>query len=217
MPVAHQLEVVILQHPLEATNPKGSARLLHLCLPRSRLYIGESWPADTLHAMLNGPLDAFDAFGVLHQAAGDVGKAHAPKQVLLLYPDTDHVPALAQAPGAPNAPRGAPWGAPHTLRLVVLDGTWRKSLKMLHLNPALQQLPRLALQHLPASRYRIRQAHQPDQRSTFEAACAAMAQLEPLADHSTTPHFSKVLLGAFDRFIAQQIPFSHGPATHHSG
>ena len=72
MPVAHQLEVLILQHPLEATNPKGSARLLHLCLPGSRLYIGESWRADALHAMLNGPLDALDA---LNQAAGDVGQA----------------------------------------------------------------------------------------------------------------------------------------------
>ena len=205
MPVAHQLEVLILQHPLEATNPKGSARLLHLCLPGSRLYIGESWRADALHAMLNGPLDALDA---LNQAAGDVGKTHAPKQVLLLYPDTDHVPALAQAPAPPNAQRGAP----HSLRLVVLDGTWRKSLKMLHLNPALQQLPRLALQDLPESRYRIRQAHQPDQRSTFEATCAAMAQLEPQADTRSAPHFTQVLLNAFDRFIAQQMLIAHGPA-----
>lgn len=202
--------MVILQHPLEATNPKGSARLLHLCLPRSRLYLGESWPADTLHAMLHGPLHAWDA---LQHPAHRGGKLDAPKQVLLLYPDTDPMPALTHAP---KVRAETLWDAPHSLRLVVLDGTWRKSLKMLHLNPALQQLPRLALQDLPASRYRIRQAHQPDQRSTFEAACAAMAQLEPPTDNHGAPHFASVLLGAFDRFIAQQISFSHGPSTRHS-
>ena len=29
MPPAHQVEVVLLQHPLEVNNAKGSARLLH--------------------------------------------------------------------------------------------------------------------------------------------------------------------------------------------
>ena len=40
-PVAHEVEVLILQHPLEAHNAKGSARLLHLCLPHSQLVTGE--------------------------------------------------------------------------------------------------------------------------------------------------------------------------------
>ena len=34
---------------------------------------------------------------------------------------------------------------PSRLRLIVLDGTWRKSRKMLYRNPLLQQLPRLSL------------------------------------------------------------------------
>ena len=59
---------------------------------------------------------------------------------------------------------------PQALRLVVLDGTWRKSRKMLYRNPGLQQLPRLALQDLPPGRYAIRKAQAPDQLSSFEAA-----------------------------------------------
>src|ERR1043165_7788059 len=40
-PVASAVELLILQHPLEVNNAKGSARLLHLCVGRSQLAIGE--------------------------------------------------------------------------------------------------------------------------------------------------------------------------------
>jgi DTW domain-containing protein len=82
-----------------------------------------------------------------------------------------------------------------------LDGTWRKSRKMLYLNPLLQQLPRLALRDLPPSSYRIRKAHKPDQLSTLEATCAALAQLE-----SDAGRFAP-LLRAFDGFVAQQSAY----------
>ena len=87
---------------------------------------------------------------------------------------------------------------PSNLRLIVLDGTWRKSRKMLYLNPALQCLPRLALRDPPASRYRIRRAHRPEQLSTLEATCAALAQLD-----GGVAQFAP-LLAAFDGFVAEQ-------------
>jgi DTW domain-containing protein YfiP len=93
---------------------------------------------------------------------------------------------------------------PSKLRLVVLDGTWRKSRKMLYLNPLLQQLPRLALRDLAPSHYLIRKAHRLDQRSTLEAACAALEQLE-----GDTGQFAP-LLDAFDGFVAQQANRSDG-------
>ena len=89
------------------------------------------------------------------------------------------------------------------VRLVVLDATWRKSRKMLHLNPALQQLPRLALDAVPSSRYLIRKAHKPGQLSTLEATCAALTQLG-----GDSAAFES-LLTAFDGFVAQQAHFSH--------
>ena len=70
--------------------------------------------------------------------------------------------------------------APERLRLVLLDGTWRKSrARCSGQTPTLQALPRLALHHVPASRYAIRKAHAPHQLSTLEATQQALRHLEP--------------------------------------
>lgn len=192
-PVAHEVEVLILQHPLEVDHPKGSARLLHLSLPFSRLLTGEVF-ADP--ALLAAPFEA----------AGAV--AGTPRHNLLLYPDMPQDQALG-IPAPPAVPTG--WlREPARLRLIVLDGTWRKSRKMLYLSPLLQALPRLSLQDPAASSYRIRKAHRPDQLSTLEATCAALAQLEGSADRF------QPLLAAFDSFVTQQMGWS-GQIPSHPG
>ena len=169
-PLAHQVEVLILQHPLEVDHPKGSARLLHLSLPHSRLVVGEVFDEPSLRELLTAPWQ----------------DGRAPRQALLLYPETsDHTSSAQKLEPLQST----------QIRLVVLDGTWRKSRKMLHQNPLLQQLPRLALHDLPASHYHVRQAHRPDQRSTLEATCAALAQLEGDAARFVP------LLAAFDGFV----------------
>ncbi|MCK9688868.1 tRNA-uridine aminocarboxypropyltransferase [Scleromatobacter humisilvae] len=106
----------------------------------------------------------------------------------LLYPaDTAAGTGLTQifAPPAPPA------------RLVVLDGTWRKSLRMLHANPLLQSLPRWVIEPPAPARYAaLRKARRPAQLSTLEAACAALARIED------APGRYAPLLAAFDRFVA---------------
>lgn len=164
-------EVLVLQHPLEAQHAKNSARLLHLSLPGSRLVVGEAFYDAALQALM--PDD---------------------KTTVLLYPPTDYAGHAAPAPLDP-----AQLADPQKLRLVVLDATWRKSRKMLHQSPALQRLPRLALDDAPAGRYTIRKAHAPGQLSTLEATCAALAQLEGDAARW------QPLLAAFDGFVAQQL------------
>jgi DTW domain-containing protein YfiP len=195
-PVAHQVEVLILQHPLEVDQAKGSARLLHLSLPHSRLVTGETFSEAQLRALLEEPFDTQAAAG----GADSVGH----KQALLLYPHSPQDQAL----GLPVPPALAPalLREPARLRLVVLDGTWRKSRKMLYSNPLLQQLPRLSLQGMGASHYLIRKAHKPDQLSTLEATCAALMQLEG----KTAPF--EPLLAAFDGFVAQQLGYRPGAA-----
>ena len=166
-PTAHAVEVLVLQHPQEVHQAKGSARLLHLSLAHCRLVVGEAfdvpvWPVDGKHT-------------------------------LLLYPDNrqDTAPDLGVPPPLPPE-----WLQGHSgLRLVVLDGTWRKSRKMLYQSPPLQQLPRLALHNLPPSHYRVRKAHGPDQLSTLEATCYALGQLEGGAARF------QPLLDAFDGFV----------------
>ncbi|KIF83152.1 tRNA-uridine aminocarboxypropyltransferase [Noviherbaspirillum autotrophicum] len=186
IPVAHAVEVLVLQHPLEVGHAKGSARLLHLCLPHSRLAVGEAFAEQELSALLHEP------FAPCTQAS----KSQAPpRHAILLYPDT---PA-GTAPVPPLA--GVPLDDPGRLRLVVLDGTWRKSRKMLYANPLLQALPRLALREPPASQYLIRKAHGAHQLSTLEAACYALMHLEQ--DEAKY----RPLLQAFNGFVAQQLAF----------
>ena len=188
-PTCNPVEVVILQHPLEVAHAKGTARLLHLSLQRSTLAMGETWDVGALHALLYEPLAA-------------VPKAQVPQHTILLYPDSPHDPVL----GLSTPPALPPTLAqePARVRLIVLDGTWRKSRKMLYCNPLLQRLPRLALKDLPASHYRIRKAQQAHQLSTLEATCMALAQL----DGSAAPYAP--LLTAFDGFVAQQQAYQTG-------
>ncbi len=183
------IEVLILQHPLEVAQVKGSARLLHLSLANSCLLICES----------------FDERVLLAGAAATDSADR--KQNILLYPvlPSDNVSPAQQAVNvtASRVEKITPAG----LRLIVIDGTWRKSRKMLFLNPWLQRLPRLALQDMPASHYLIRKAHKPDQLSTLEATCAALAQLEGDAVKY------QPLLQAFDGFVAQQTAGRSGAGT----
>jgi DTW domain-containing protein YfiP len=177
-PVASPVELLILQHPLEVANAKNSARLLHLSMAGSRMLAGETLSKDILEPLL----------------------ADDERIPLLLYPDTvdDGSPIMA----TPPALDPALLRSPDKLRLVALDATWRKSRKMLYLNPLLQHLPRLALRDMPASNYRIRKAHAPDQLSTLEAVAYALAQLDGDRARSDT------LLAAFERFVSQQAAFT---------
>ena len=116
-----------------------------------------------------------------------------PKYTVLLYPQTPQ--------NASPVPDATLLRHPSNLRLVVLDGTWRKIRKMLHLSALLKSLPRLSLDDVPTSSYLIRKAHRPGQLSTLEATCTALAQLEG------QPERFQPLLDAFDGFVAQQLAF----------
>ncbi len=173
-PAASATRVLILQHPMEVHNAKNSGRLLHLCLPGSAIAVGEAFDEAALAALL----------------------ARAPRAVLL-YPDTpDGAPGQAPPPFDPAWMR-----APDQLLLVALDATWRKSRKMLYVNPLLQRLPRLPLRDMPASQYRIRKAHAPDQLSTLEAVAHALGAIE--GDHQ---RYAPVM-AAFDGFVEQQAGY----------
>ncbi len=62
-------------------------------------------------------------------------------------------------------------------QLLLLDGSWRQSRRLLAANPWLADLPRVGLPAQP-SRYAIRRAHRPGQLSTLEAGLQALALLE---------------------------------------
>src|ERR1700752_948967 len=53
VPLASAVEGLVLQHPDEVREAKGSARLLHLCLSGSLLVTGETFDTDALAALLH--------------------------------------------------------------------------------------------------------------------------------------------------------------------
>ena len=219
VPVLNPLPVPVLQHPLEARQAKGSLPLLRLSLAQCQVLVGEQFDPDLLARSLR---------------PADGGRS------LLLYPDVPAAPApCLHRPGALHLPahRGLAEAAagrpgPAFSQLVVLDATWRKSLKLLLSHPALQALPRMVLGLDSASAYGLlRQARDPRHRSTLEATCLALAALEgeaaaqgaqaaaateappgsgpggkPVAPGGlplVTGRYAG-LLGAFDRWVARQ-------------
>lgn len=167
-PTAHVTEVLVLQHPQEQRQAKNSVTLLRLSLANCEVVVGERFEPAMLQALLHRP----------------------GRQSRLLYPDVPAAPARAHAPihgpTAPDLP----------LRLIVIDATWRKSLRMLLEHPELSALPRLALASPPPTRYRaIRAARRADQVSTLEATVQALSECEgPAFD-------GEPLLAAFGLFV----------------
>lgn len=81
-------------------------------------------------------------------------------------------------PGGALASEAAPRPRPGTL--VVLDGTWRQTRKMLRRLPELSRFPRFSLGPVPEgrSRDRLREAPREGARSTLESIADALGELD---------------------------------------
>jgi len=170
--VNNTCELLILQHPREEFEAKGTGRLLHLCLKRSKLVVGEEFGDEALRMLL-----------------GDQ------KTNILLFPPSEDSPLEnQQLLSASDAKRLNEDKAGLGLRLVLIDGTWRKARKMLHLSPLLARLPRLQLSPR-RSHYHIRKAQRAGQLSSLEAGYWALAEMGEAHDE---------LLLSFERFLNRQ-------------
>ncbi|MCF1437366.1 MAG: DTW domain-containing protein [Shewanella sp.] len=168
-PVTCESTLVILQHPTEVGHAKNSVRLLQRVLADSVLVVGET------------ESDFASVRHLLEQNG---------RKTLLLYPAEDSR-TLEELPGVASIGN-------QPVNLVVIDGTWRKALKIYKLNPWLQQLSAVRLGENYQGHYRIRKARRPDSLATLEAAAYALAQLEPGLD--VAPLFS-----AFDAMVERQL------------
>ena len=197
-----------MQHPLEVNNVKGSARLLHLCLPGSRLIVGEHFDAAFAAQIMDGVRTSLLLYPDTPSASSGSGDAMraVPDRANCCTPPIASTTVQPGGDGAQPGQLGVQWQtsavrivAPTATRLIIIDATWRKSRKMLFVNPWLQTLPRLALHSPPVSQYRVRRAHRADQLSTFEAACEALRQC------GADPVQIATMLRGFDGFIGQLL------------
>jgi DTW domain-containing protein YfiP len=83
--------------------------------------------------------------------------------------------------------------------LLFIDGSWKKSYKLLQLNPWLTKLPSISFCQADKTRYQIRKAHRDDSLSTLEAVAYCLDHLD---DVDTKP-----LHQAFDAMIDNQWRF----------
>lgn len=160
----------MLQHPKESRQAKGTAPLLRLGLQRCEVRVGEVFEPP--------PQD---------------------RRNLLLYPDSPGSPGEAGVakPADDAAQLSLPPSLRRPLRLIVLDGTWRQSRRLMEANPWLAALPRLSVPDAGGARYAaLRRAHRPGQLSTLEASLLALQTIEG-------PRFEP-LWRAFEDFISMQ-------------
>ncbi len=163
-----KIKILIIQHPLEENHPFNTGRMTSLCLTNCELVVAETLSSDVLTKILNS-------------------HSH------LLYPSLDWLPEsdINHSDNSTNKKASIDL-------LIVIDATWRKSKKILHLNPNLQTLPRLSLTGDLESNYQIRKTTITNGLSTIESIVQAMNQLEPEGNF-------ELLLKPFNKMIELQL------------
>ena len=162
------VELVILQHPTETNRPMGTARILRLSLENIYLFVGVNF---NKHSELNKLLD-------------EEGYQH-----FVLYPGEVSVSHEEVAKAVSSEGK---------VRIILLDGTWKKAYKMWQLSENLQALPLVRLPENLQGNYRIRKAPSDNSLSTVEAGYHILTLLQPEQDF--TP-----LLDTFNHMIDFQI------------
>lgn len=174
-PVNNRIEIGILQHPDEVHQVKGTARIAELSLQRCRLWIGESFASEsTLHDWL------------------------AEGEIFLLYPPTEH--EVSRPPVFASSEVRSAY-SPERLKVLVIDGTWRKTYKMMMSNAFLGQLRRIHLEPEQFSNYRIRKQKSASSLSTVEAIYQLLVELEGEGLRA------RPLISAFEKMVEQQLAF----------
>ncbi|MCF2947222.1 DTW domain-containing protein [Paraglaciecola aquimarina] len=138
-PIRSPIKIVILQHPKETKHAKNSVKLLKLGLQNLEVVIGES---------------AQDFIQFTNQVKLN------PEQYCLCYPSDKSVPLDSVNTAIKNYSFNT---------IIFIDASWRKALKMWHLNPWLHELDSWHFDYPPASQYQIRSTSQTNGLSTLES------------------------------------------------
>ncbi|MDA3808491.1 MAG: DTW domain-containing protein [Thiomicrorhabdus sp.] len=179
--IDNQVEVGILQHPSEVNLVKGTAKIAQLSLSHCQTWCGED----------------------LHDLPGLVSWLETDKPVFLLYPEIEGQTEPCEFYSVEQV---RDLFAVEGGKLLILDGTWRKTHKIMMLNSVLRGMDRVSLQPSTPSVYRIRkQKDDESSLSTIEALYEALSQLE---DDSVR---YQPLLNTFESMQQQQAAFTKKP------
>jgi len=175
--IDNNIHVVVLQHPSEVKQTKGTLTLLAQSLRQCTVIVGEVFDDnEELTYMLN----------------------RYQNHISLLYP-SEHAreltPIIDQCTSSVS----------HSLNkkycIILLDGTWKKAYKMYKLNSCLHAIPHLMLPENIQGNYRIRSTQKAHALSSLEACVYALGLLE----NNTLKY--QPLLKSFNAFNNLQLSF----------
>ena len=193
--ITNNIHVVILQHPSEVSQTKGTVALLAKSLHSCQLIVGEVFDDNSCF------LQAMAQYQAILLYPGEQAQIIHPN---LLVELTEHHKKTKIFQDNVNV---------KPLCLVILDGTWKKAYRMFMLSKKLQVLPQICLpEHFAnAGQYHIRKVAKKNALSSLEASCYALALLEAGSnfDSITPEHAGKyqTLLNKFQEFNQFQLSF----------
>jgi len=178
--IENRIELGILQHPTEVSQIKGTAKIAQLSLQDCCTWVLED-------------VDSSESF----QAWLNNGE-----KVFLLYPGIDNQVEPFESFGVERLRSEYPI---EKVKFLVLDGTWRKTHKMMMLSSQLRGLNRITLTPTKGSNYQIRKQKNQQSLSTVEALFELYSQAENDVDKYQS------LLNAFESMQNQQLVYRNKP------
>ena len=155
--IDNRILVLVLQHPTEVKQTKGTVALLRRSLSHCQVFVGEDFSQhDELNALI------------------------ANYQVQLLYPSAKAKVLSLTNSEIENTHINRHEQSQKPKLLIILDGTWKKSYRMFKLSTNLQALEQVCLPDILANsgQYLIRKVAKKNALSSLEACCFALALLD---------------------------------------
>ncbi|MES3037449.1 MAG: tRNA-uridine aminocarboxypropyltransferase [Bdellovibrionota bacterium] len=177
-----KIKFVILIHPIEVKRRIATGRMSHLCMPSSKLVMGQDY---TLNKEINEILEDSN------------------NQPVVLYPGRKSL----NLTGMSAEQRTEVFDSGKTPVVFVIDGTWATARKMIRQSKNLFDLPRICFTPPGPSRFRVRKQPGVECYSTIEAIHHTIELLGDSAGFSTMDREHDKLLYVFDKMVERQLDF----------
>jgi DTW domain-containing protein YfiP len=191
--IANDIHVVVLQHPSEVSQTKGTVALLAKSLGSCQVIVGEDFSGDI---RLDKIYKVYHTVLLYPAAQAQILNQQLALQLQTQLQDSNYREVQAKP-----------------LCLVILDGTWKKAYRMFMLSKSLQQLLQICLPDYLANagQYHLRKVAKKNALSSLEAICYALALFEAGEDFGSinaekTGKYQP-LLNKFHEFNQFQLSF----------
>ena len=147
-PTKNDTHVVILQHPSEVKQSKGTVTLLSQSLVSCQVLIAEDFSEHQ------------EFLRILADYKGQIALVYPSEQAEIIKQNDEH-----------NL-------SDNIKCVILLDGTWKKAYRIYMINEVLQKIPHRVLPDNIKGQYQIRKTQKQGALSTLEACCYSLALME---------------------------------------